>query len=106
MVISPQPRDIEGTPIQSALTEIIDIQNINMSADNWYEIILDSEDSKQLVMQPADRIDWHLSTSEGGDYFTMRAGAALEINLVTVSGASIGWVSPSSNTTFQILIGR
>jgi hypothetical protein len=102
----PQPVDISQTPLQGTLNGIPHIQNLTTISGEWYPIILEFEESKQLLLQPRSTVDWYFSTTSGGDYFTFRLGAALQAPVVTVSGSVIGWVSSNQDVVFELLTGR
>jgi hypothetical protein len=105
-MFKPQPSDISNTPLQGTLNGIPLIQNLTTYSGEWYPIILEFEESKQMILQPRLAVDWYFSTTSGGNYFTLRQGAALQAPIVTTSGTTIGWVSCNQNVVFELLTGR
>lgn len=105
-IINPQPKDVEGTTIQGSISIIPLVDNYTTISGVWYPITLNSSESKQIILQPRDTIDWYFATTSGAeDYFTIKSGAALSASLVTTSGDIVGWVSANQATVFELLIG-
>jgi hypothetical protein len=105
-MIKPQPTDISNTPLQGTLNGIPYIQNVTTQSGEWTAITLTFEESKQLILQSRSQITWLYSTTSGGDYFTVRAGGAIEAPIVATSGTLICWVMPEQDTIFELLVGR
>lgn len=105
-MIKPQPSDISQTPLQGTLNGIPSIQNMTTYSGTWYPVIMQYEESKQMILQPRQVVDWYFSTASGGDYFTLRQGAALQVPVVTTSGTTLGWVACNQTMVFELLIGR
>jgi hypothetical protein len=103
MFITPPPRDQENNILQGYISGIPNILNIATVSGTWNEIITPYE-TKQLLIQPAQQVDWDLSYENAGAYFSFFNGAALKIDIAVTSG-TLCWVRPSENVTFQILIG-
>jgi hypothetical protein len=102
----PQPIDISNIPLQGTLNNIPTIQNFNTISGTWYSVVLEAEESKQILIQVRDKIDWFYATTSGGNYFTFRVGSTMQAPIVAISGTIIGWVSADSPTTFEVLVGR
>ena len=105
-MLKPQPIDVSRVPLQGALNNIAPIQNFTTVAGEWYPVTMDYEESKQLMLQTRNRVDWLVATASGGDYFTMRDGAVLQATLVTTSGAVICWVMTAGAEVFELMVGR
>jgi hypothetical protein len=105
-MIKPLPSDISNIPLQGTLNGIPHIQNITTYSGIWYPVILEFEESKQLLIKPRDRIDWYCATASGSDYFTFQLGAALQAPIVAVSGTELCWISTSADTVMEIMVGR
>ena len=104
-MITPLPHDVGENVIQG-ISGIPFVDNFQVVASgSWTAIQVRTSETKQVILQPRTAVDWFFSTSSGGSYFTIRAGAALQAPVVTVSGATIGWVTANQATTFEILIG-
>lgn len=105
-MIKPQPIDISNNPLQGALNGIPDIQNIITYSGVWYPVTLEFEESKQMILQSRDTVDWRYATASGGPYLTLRKGAALELPVVAVSGTVVGWVYCGQDQVFELAVGR
>ena len=104
-MISPLPRTIESVVIQGAISSIPIVLNYNADSSVWTPITINTEETKQIILQPRDQITWLYSTSSGGNYFTFWNGTALAANIVTGSGQTLCWIKPSSTTVFEMLVG-
>jgi len=105
-MLKPQPIDISNIPLQGTLNNIPTIQTCTVVSGEWTPVIIEAEETKQILIQPRSAIDWFFSTTSGGSYFTFRGGSTLQAPIVTVSGVTIGWVSANSATTIEIMVGR
>ena len=66
---------------------------------------IQTEETKKIIMQPREDINWKYATVSGGNFFTFKRGAALQASICTTSGILLGWVQPSDNVIMEILIG-
>jgi hypothetical protein len=105
-MIKPQPLDISSIPLQGTLNGIPLIQNIVTTSGTWHSVTMEFEESKQMILQPRQAVDWYFSSTQGGDYFTLRQGAALQAPIVTTSGSIVGWVSCDQDMVFELMVGR
>lgn len=105
-MIKPQPVDISNIPLQGTLNGIPQIQNITTYSGGWYPVVLECEESKQMILQSRDTVDWLYSTASGGPYLTLRKGAAIELPIVAVSGTTVGWVYCQQDQVFELAVGR
>ena len=104
--MKPQPLDISNVPLQGTLNGVPMVQNITTYSGEWYPVILEFEESKQMILQSRGQTDWYFSTSSGGDYFTFHSGAAMQAPIVATSGTLIGWVASDTDMVFELLVGR
>jgi hypothetical protein len=105
-MITHLPHDVGENVIQG-ISGIPFIDNFQVvTSGSWTAIQVRTDESKQIILQPRLAIDWFVSTSSGGTYFTFRGGAALQAPVVTTSGTTICWVSANQSATFELLVGR
>ena len=104
--MKPQPVDISNTPLQGTLNGVPKVQNIVTYSGGWYPVILEYEESKQMILQSRSPVDWYFSTASGGDYFTFHSGAAMQAPIVATSGTLIGWIFCDTDMVFELLVGR
>jgi|WetSurMetagenome_2_1015567.scaffolds.fasta_scaffold240374_2 hypothetical protein len=104
MIISAQPKDIEQKTVAGGLNGLIGVQNYTVASGTWQAISTNYE-TKQILLQPRDRVDWDVATVSGQASFLLREGSVLEASIVAVSGTVLCWVKPYGATTFELLIG-
>lgn len=106
MVIKPQPTDISDISLQGSLNNISYVGVFPTSSGSWCQITMDADESKQVILQPRLPVEWYVSTTSGGDYFTLHFGAVWYIPLVTYSGATICWAMTNYDTSFELIVGQ
>jgi hypothetical protein len=105
-MITHLPHDVGENVIQG-ISGIPFIDNFEVVASgSWTAIQVRTAETKQVILQPRDQIDWYVATSSGGStYFTIRGGAALQAPVVTTSGVTLFWVTANQPAIFELLVG-
>jgi hypothetical protein len=102
----PLPLDAGDNVIQG-ISGIPFVDTFTAPAGTWVPIILHTEESKSILVQPRDILTWRFATTSGSDkYFSMRNGAVLKAPVVTTSGTTICWAYSDTSTVFELLVGR